>query len=453
MPERHRQAPKVRATSKRSIVWTALLAVFVLGGLFFGYLFYASVRDIVAYAELPFSLGETVGGGHATGEEEEARPVQHYVLTERVNILFLGIDRRDNDPGPWRTDTMILFSIDPTSKTISMLSIPRDLWVALPGLNRSDRINTAHVWGDQYQLPGGGPAFAKKTVQYNLGIPVHYYVRLDFAGFVKIIDAIGGIDVDVPRDIIDDEYPTPDYGKMRLVIKAGRQHMDGELALQYARTRHQYGDIDRARRQQQIIAAARDKILSLDFPLARIPEQLSILGDSVQTDMNLEEMYAIAQAARQIPQENLQSGVIDETMVISWQTPSGADVLVPKQEMVRDLITRLFPPATPQVSLGPLGDRDKLAEEAARIEVQNGTQTAGLASRASTELRSLGYNVVRYGNADRFDYSSTVIICYNEKRYTVESLKDYFKLTDEQVISESMPDADVDVRVILGGTQ
>ncbi|MGQ9681460.1 MAG: LCP family protein [Anaerolineae bacterium] len=448
MPDRHRQRPKTRTTSARGALWTAFMVVFVVGGLFFGYLFYASVRDIVAYAELPFAIGPS-GGGHVGGSNGE-RPVQHRELTQRVNILFLGVDRRDNDPGPWRTDTMILFSVDPISKTASMLSIPRDLWVAMPGLDRDDRINSAHVWGDEYNLPGGGLGYAKKTVQYNLGIPVHYAVRLDFNGFVKIIDAIGGIDVEVPREIIDNEYPTPDYGTMRLVIKPGLQHMDGDLALKYARTRHQYGDIDRARRQQQVILAVRAKIMSLNFPIARIPEQLRILGDSVLTDMDLEAMYAVAQAARQVPSENIRSGVIDETMVISWKTPSGAEVLVPKREQIRVLVSELFPPSAPQVSLGPLGDRDKLAKEAARIEIQNGTETAGLASRASTELRSLGYNVVRYGNADRFDYANTMIIYYSDKQYTLESLKAQLKVDDDMVMREDSPKGDVDIRVILG---
>ena len=190
--------------------------------------------------------------------------------------------------------------------------------------------------------------------------------------------------------------------------------------------------------------------MSLNFPIARIPEQLRILGDSVLTDMDLEAMYAVAQAVRQVPTESIRSGVVDETMVISWRTPSGADVLVPKREEIRVLISELFPPSAPQVSLGPLGDRDQLAREAARIEIQNGTETAGLASRASTELRSLGYNVVRYGNADRFDYADTVVIYYSDKRYTLESLKAQLKLDDDNVIREDGPADDVDIRVILG---
>ncbi|MDI7276630.1 MAG: LCP family protein, partial [Anaerolineae bacterium] len=152
-----------------------MLIAFVVGGLYFGYLFYASIRDIVAYAELPFAVGGH-SGLSSPRRQGSTGPVVQQRLTERVNVLFLGIDRRDNDPGPWRTDTMILFSLDPVSNTVSMLSMPRDLWVSMPGYNIEERINAAYVYGEKYGYPGGGPEYAKRTVQYNLGIPVHYYV-------------------------------------------------------------------------------------------------------------------------------------------------------------------------------------------------------------------------------------------------------------------------------------
>jgi LCP family protein required for cell wall assembly len=345
---------------------------------------------------------------------------------------------------------MILFSVDPISNTASMLSLPRDLWVTLPGYNTDERINAAYVFGENFHYPGGGAEYAKKVVQYNLGVPVHYAVCLDFDGFVKTIDAVGGIEVDVPRDIVDNAYPTPDYGTTRIFIPAGLQTMDGEMALKYARTRHDSSDIDRARRQQQVIMAVRDKVLKLNVSLVRIPYILRTLGESLKTDMTLEEVYAIAEAGRQVPVENIQSGVIDETMVISWKTPQGWDVLVPQRDRLRELVNQLFPMPTPQASLGPLGDRTRLAEEAARIEVQNGTQTPGLASQLSTEMRANGFNVVRYGNADRFDHPETLIIYYVEKRYTLASLKDYLEVQDSHVVGEPTPNADIDIRVILG---
>lgn len=449
MRDRNARAPQARSADRRTTAWSVCLAAFVVGGLLCGYLFYASVRDIVAYAELPFLPGLPGNPAHSDGDDGPASIV-HNQLQERVNILFLGIDRRDNDPGPWRTDTMIVFSIDPVSNSISMLSIPRDLWVTIPDYNIDERINAAHVYGDEFQYPGGGVELAKKTVQFNLGIPIHYYARLDFPGFVKIIDGIGGVEIDVPQDIIDYEYPTPDNRTTRLYIQAGRQEMDGDLALKYARTRHSTSDFDRALRQQQLIRAVRDKVLGLNFPIRRIPEQMRVLGDSLKTDMTLDVLYAVAQAARQVPDENMHSGVIDNTMTIAWKTPQGWDVLVPQREKIRVLVSELFPAPTPQVSLGPLEDPRQLAQEAARIEVQNGTETAGLASRLSAELRAHGYNVVGYGNADRYDYDETVIICYVEKRYSLASLQAHLKVPDTHVVRQSVPNPDVDLRVILG---
>ena len=447
MRKRHDQARDPRSADPRRALWNVLLLVFLLGGLFCGYLFYVSIRDIVAYAELPFVVGGPANPGGPGGDGDSA-PFTGPQLTQRVNILFLGLDRRDNDPGPWRTDTMILFSVDPISKTISMLSIPRDLYVPIPGFGE-DRINAAHAYGDQFKLPGGGPELAKRTVQYNLGIPVDYFVRLDFRGFEKIIDQINGIDIDVPRTIVDTEYPTPDYGTMTVRFEAGRQHMDGKRALQYARTRHDSNDFDRSRRQQQVITAVRDKVLGLQVSLDRIPGLLRLLGDSVQTDMSLKEIYAVAQAARQM--SSLNGEVIDETMTWPARTTGGAEVLLPDRDKIRVLVNRLFPSPTPSVSLGALGDPQKLAQEAARIEVQNGTQTERLATTTAAELRAAGYNVVRYGNADRSDYAETLIIYYVERKYTLASLKAQLKVPDSRITRQSLPPgSDVDIRVILG---
>ena len=150
--------------------------------------------------------------------------------TERMNILLLGIDQRPNDdPDTTRTDTMIIFSLDPATKTAGMLSIPRDLYVPLPNRDQ-DRINTAHVYG--------GPQYAMETIQYNFGIPMHHYVRVNFNALVTLVDLVGGIDIYVDQDIDDQAYPDENYGYDPFVISAGWHHMDGATALKYARTRH-----------------------------------------------------------------------------------------------------------------------------------------------------------------------------------------------------------------------
>jgi len=147
----------------------------------------------------------------------------------------------------------------PLQGSVGMLSIPRDLWVTIPGYGEN-RINTAHYLGDKNGYPGGGPALAMKTVQYNLGVPVHFYVRVDFDGFRRIVDTLGGIDIEIPQTINDPKYPDENYGYDPFYIEAGLQHLDGDTALKYARTRATAGaDFARARRQQQVLFAIREK--------------------------------------------------------------------------------------------------------------------------------------------------------------------------------------------------
>ncbi len=332
------------------------LTLFLTGSLYAGYLFYTSVRSIVAARALPpraeapapvspIRLPAAPGVASSAAEPPREQP------RRCVNILLLGIDERSGQDTPSRSDTMILVSLDPVSNTVAMLSIPRDLWVPLPpGLaySHEDRINTAHFWGDLRGYPGGGPALAVRTVQYNLGVPVDHYARLDFNGLKRIVDEMGGIDVDVPRTIVDTEYPVTGTEVMTLCIAAGRQHMDGDLALKYARTRHDSSDIDRACRQQQIILAVQTKVLRLGIPLARLPALLGALGSSVKTDMPLDEIYAVARAALKVQAQDIRQGVIDDTMTIPWTTPAGAEVLIPRRDRIAGLVRQLFAAPTPE---------------------------------------------------------------------------------------------------------
>ena len=142
---------------------------------------------------------------------EPGKPLPRWEDTERVNILVMGIDQREHEQGPWRTDTMLILTIDPVTVSGGMLSIPRDLWVPIPGYEEG-RINTAHYLGEFYDYPGGGSALAVKTVQYNFGVPIHYYVRVNFAAFEQLVDLIGGIDVYVEEEIADPIYPDEAHG-------------------------------------------------------------------------------------------------------------------------------------------------------------------------------------------------------------------------------------------------
>ena len=256
---------------------------------------------------------------------------------ERVTVLLLGADTRPDQQGYRnRTDTIMLLMADPTTNRAGILSVPRDLYVDIPGYGLN-RINTAY--------PLGGAPLAVETVEYNLGVRIDHYVVVEFEAFVTLVDEIGGIDVYVPREIYDPTFPDNNYGYDPFYMPAGMQHMDGETALKYARTRHADNDYERARRQQAVLFAIRDKVLSLDMLptlIQRAPALYATLSDSITTDMTLEEMIGLALLAQDIPRENIRSAVIDSNYVISYTTAQGASVLIPNRDRIGELLAEVF---------------------------------------------------------------------------------------------------------------
>ncbi|PIP75236.1 hypothetical protein COW86_04900, partial [Candidatus Kuenenbacteria bacterium CG22_combo_CG10-13_8_21_14_all_39_9] len=182
----------------------------------------------------------------------------------RLNLLIMGIGGTGHE-GALLTDTMMLASVDLSTNQASLISIPRDLLVKIPN-NGWQRINHANAYGDLNNYPGGGSALAAKTVEDTFGVPIDYYLRLDFSGFTSMIDDLGGIDVSVDRFFVDNQYPTEDYKVMTISFNQGIEHMDGQRALQFARSRHgdngEGSDFARAKRQQKILFAVKDKILN-----------------------------------------------------------------------------------------------------------------------------------------------------------------------------------------------
>ncbi|HHS98057.1 MAG TPA: LytR family transcriptional regulator, partial [Chloroflexi bacterium] len=318
------------------------------------------------------------------------------------------------------------------------------------------RINTAHYLGDLYDYPGGGPALAMRTVEYNLGVPIHHYVRLNFQAFIELVDRIGGIDIYVEEEINDPTYPSNDpadpYGYDPLYIPTGWVHMDGELALKYARTRHSPGgDFDRARRQQQVMRAILEKVTRLDLLpqlVSQAPELWVTLNDSVKTDLQLDEIVSLAYLATQIPEENIRTAVIGEECTMFWTTPDGQQVLVPIRDCVRQVRDSVF--ATP-VTPSPSEDLStQLTQEAATVEVQNGTGTAGLAHSTGEFLRDHGINVISETNADRFDYAESRIYVYTGKERTAEAIAQLLNLPPTAVVAVPAGQAEVDIVVVLG---
>jgi LCP family protein required for cell wall assembly len=263
----------------------------------------------------------------------------------RFTMLMMGLDRRPGDDGlAHRTDTMMLVSLDPDTDAIGILSIPRDLFVEVPGYGQLQRVNTPMVLGE-LQQPGYGPQLAMQTVQYNLGIRVHEYMAVDFEAVISIIDLVGGVDIDVPYDISDPSYPNMWYGYDPLYIRAGMQHMNGEMALKYARTRHSSNDLRRAERQQQVLYALRDKVLDANMLpglIVQSPALWGQLSDNMYTGLTLDQMIQLAWYLKDVPKDNIRTGVISERYVMPYTTAGGAAVLIPNRAALGPLMVEVF---------------------------------------------------------------------------------------------------------------
>ena len=258
----------------------------------------------------------------------------------RVNVLVMGLDRRpDEEHFVTRTDTLILATVDPRGVYAGMLSIPRDLWVTLPG-GSVGRVNTAHFFAEADQA-GSGPAATVNTVRSNFGVDVHRYVRMDLIGFVRIIDALGGIQIDVPNALIDYEYPTYDYGTQMVAFEAGPQHMNGEQALAYARIRHGSSDFQRAERQQLVIDAIFRRLLT---PTAwpRLPVAAATAFSAVDTDVTPLDLALLAPTLLRVGPAGLDRRVIQGSMVQPYTTDAGASVQLPVWEQINPVLLEMF---------------------------------------------------------------------------------------------------------------
>jgi LCP family protein required for cell wall assembly len=230
-----------------------------------------------------------------------------------LTVLLLGSDERPGETDPARTDSIIVARIDPHSGRVALLSLPRDLWVEIPGYGNA-RINAANVWGVIYNAPEGGLGLAQKTVSHLLGIPIDYTIHINFQGFIGAIDALGGVTVDVPAELYDDQFPTMDYGYTVAHFLPGTQHMDGAAALMYSRIRHPDSDFARMRRQQAVVVAAMSRIREQNplQTLKSLEDVTAALRGFVQTDLPEERMVGLAWALRNFTPDHVERYVLDE---------------------------------------------------------------------------------------------------------------------------------------------
>jgi len=349
-------------------------------------------------------------------------------------------------------------TVDPATKTAGMLSIPRDMWVNIPGFGYS-RINTAWSLGRGSKLPGGGPALTMKTVSHFIGVPVDYYVQVDFDTFVDIIDLLGGVDVyNDERIVLDPMAHGKDFPKVRMTC-CGMRHLNGATALAYSRCRHieqgcKDGDVGRAKRQQKVIFGIRDKVFNPEnFPklVAQAPYLYKTFSAGIHTNMSLADAIKLAVMARGISKDNIKNAVIDNSMVTFGNAILGglnASVFKPIPDKIRILRDEIFTASGPTSPMAEGDPASLMQADEARIRVLNGTSIGPLDERTATYLSQQGLRVTELGNTKAS--SRTTIILYSPKLYTLQFLRDLFEVTNTQIIIKPDPSQTVDIEIRLG---
>jgi polyisoprenyl-teichoic acid--peptidoglycan teichoic acid transferase len=338
---------------------------------------------------VPFSTIEASGNSQVLNNGQET-----------VNFLLIGSDRRPG--GSFRTDTMVIAILRPNEGQVSLISIPRDLWVSIPGWE-NQRINTAYQHGVSVGYPGGGAGLLKETILYNLGIRIDHTAMVEFDGFRQIVDTLGGVDVPISCPytdwrLIDPSFDPNNENNWHLYTTGpGVVHMDGDLALWYARSRQRSSDFDRGRRQQEVLRALFTQALQAGT-LARIPELYNNLRNSVETDLGLGDILQLAVYAPKMTNADIRSYYIRPPYVNSWITEAGAYVLLPNEEALQQMLTEALSPSTQIVQ-----------KQSIVIDVMNGTSIAGYEALASTRLNYAGYET-RIVPSDRQDYAYSVLI-------------------------------------------
>lgn len=368
-----------------------------------------------------------------------------------INVLLIGVDERPDHPEEGvRSDTLIVVRLDTIGRRVSLLSIPRDTRADVRDIGPA-KINVAYgygyaaareLYGEATTPAQGGMALAAETVGQFLDLPIHYTAQINFDGFARVIDALGGVTIDVPRRIVDDAYPTPDFGTVRVEFEPGPQRMDGARALIYARTRHADSDFGRAERQQQVIRAVVAELRARGPVGAALllPELSRALDGAFATTLPLSRpdmVLGMAWIATGLDPE-----AIGQYRIAPDTAPNfreiGSDILwdpAEVREVVRDFL------ATPGVET-----------EDARIQVLNGTGVTGLARRVSGELESAGFTVVPAADAPRSDVPRTIVYDVTGKPATARRLATLLNAE----IRRGPPDdvaPTVDIIVVLGRDQ
>ncbi|MBI1833659.1 MAG: LCP family protein [Candidatus Andersenbacteria bacterium] len=458
-------APRRRSTSPRrrrsygSWLRRIVLLLFVLGiigGGAFGYRILAASNKITVtdrslfgqIKDLLFSSGEFLAG------EEEGR----------INVMLLAVGGEGHS-GENLADTIMVVSIHPKNGDVSLLSIPRDLYVQVPGEDYFSKINSVHAIGEA-QGEHKGPQLLREKVEEITGQPIHYYARVDFTAFKSIVDAVGGVNITIENSFTDYWH--------KISFPAGTETMNGERALAYARARYiegpEGGDFKRAARQQQLLLALREKVFSVNtaFDFGAVNQILESLANNIRTDMQLWEMKRFFELARLIDRTKVHSVVlttghngvlVGTTEVLGGQPASVLRTRTGDYSEIQSIAANIFSedvsksieptqaPTTPTPA--PAEKEEEQAKPS--VEIRNGTNVAGLAARTRDQLTSEGYEVTGIGNAATRDKKETVVYqIANTAADGVQAIAELLEASSTTDVPEDEAESEADVLIILG---
>jgi LCP family protein required for cell wall assembly len=324
------------------------------------------------------------------------------VLTDNqtVTFLLLGSDVR---PGQtyFRTDTIIVAAVRPGTGQVTLISVPRDLYVYIPTIGM-DRVNTAYEYGQMHHYPGGGAALLKATLLYNLGIRIDHLAIVDFTVFTRIVNTLGGVDVPVYCSYTDWHLINPSYDPTLVknwslfTVGPGLVHMDGDLALWYARSREMSSDFDRGRRSQEVLRALFTQALKTNA-IGKIPQLYNDFSSSVITDLGLNDLLQMAPLALHLNNADIRSYYIGRNDVSAWMTPGGASVQLPNGPVIESMLQQALSPSPRAAQTTAL-----------TVEVRNGTTNPAWDALAAERLNYAGYNTT-LAPADRLSYASSLL--------------------------------------------
>lgn len=463
LPEPRPPVNLKRRSTKRSIFFGILIiGILILAG-------------CITYAALPVGITDNPDAYDPVTLEPKTpegflKRLKHFVFNkdvvlagekkDRINILLLGMGGIGHD-GPFLTDTIIIASIKPSTKELAMISIPRDLAVDIPDYGVK-KINFANSAGET-QKSNWGAAFATEVIENTFDIDIQYYVRMDFKAFEEVINEVDGLSINVDTSFTDPMYPAPNDQYQTVSFASGVQTMNGQKALQYARSRHgsngEGSDFARAERQQKVLLALKEKVLSfktLANPI-KIHSIVESLDQHITTNMEFSDIIALFKLMRELNTDNLTRLVLDTSpngYLQNGYSSIGAFILTPKTgnfEEINAVIENIF--NEDFVVKNDTPEQNNPALTPANIEIQNGTWRGGLAARMQKRLEDRGFVVATIGNTVARPQMKSGIFSTTDKyvQDTLQELENELHIPIKEKPSEEIAaTSTTDILIILG---